>query len=134
MKRERLRAFRSLAREGDQLRDQIREVEARLFSAKGQRYTTTPRAASSDGHTMDDAAIFHLQLQDRYRSQLARIEREQLAIEMAIAPLPPEERMVIRFRYLDALRWEDVCEKMSYSWTQTHRIHASALHHLEAEE
>lgn len=133
MNRERLRAFRSRSRELEQLRDQIRAIESRMYSAKGAQYSAMPKG-TSDGHSMDGAAIFHLQLQDRYRAQIALLEREQLAIETAIAPLPVEERMVIRFRYMDRLSWEMVSQKMTYSWSQTHRIHASALRHLEAEE
>ncbi|MBQ3065357.1 MAG: hypothetical protein IJC98_03875 [Clostridia bacterium] len=35
-----------------------------------------------------------------------------------------------RYRYIDGLSWENVCEKMNYSWRQTHRIHSAMLDKL----
>lgn len=133
MNRERLRAFRSMAREAEQIRYQLADIEARMYSPKVQRLSALPKSAG-DGHSMEDAAISHLQLQDRYRTQLNRIEREQLAIEEAIEDLSTEQRMVIRYRYLDLLPWEQVCRAMRYEWAQTHRIHAAALKALEAKD
>lgn len=133
MNRERLRAFRSMAREADQLRYQLSDLEARMYSPKVRRLSSMPKG-SGDGHSMEDAALSHLQLQDRYRTQLARIEREQLAIEDAIVDLSAEQRMVIRYRYIDMLSWEQVCYQLNYGWAQTHRIHAAALVALESKE
>ena len=38
-----------------------------------------------------------------------------------------DEQDVLRYRYIDALKWDDIAEKMGYSWRQIHRIHSSAL-------
>lgn len=131
MNKETLRDFRQRNREARQLRDQLYEMETRIYSPKGQQLSKTPRNPSG-GRTMDDLVSAHLRLQDRYRAALADVEREQLEIETAMQNLLPAERMVIRYRYLDAMSWEEVCEKMHYGWTQTHRLHAAALRALEA--
>lgn len=37
------------------------------------------------------------------------------------------EKTVLRLRYIHWLRWEQIAERMGYSWKQIHRIHGMAL-------
>lgn len=37
------------------------------------------------------------------------------------------EKLLLRYRYIRGLKWEDIALKMDYSWKQVHRIHAKAL-------
>lgn len=134
MTKEFLRAFRAKVRESRQLREQLLEMETRIYSPKGQKLTSTPRNPGSGGHTMDDLAMVHIELMDRYRQKLVEVEQEQIAIERAMEILEPVERMVIRYRYLDLMGWEEVADRVHYGWTQTHKIHGKALRKLEAME
>lgn len=70
-------------------------------------------------------------LRQCYQAKLARVEQEQLAIEQAIDSLDTVQRTLMRHYYIEGLTWEEVCVKASYSWRQTHRIHAKALDQLE---
>lgn len=70
-------------------------------------------------------------LRDCYREKLGQVEKEQLAIERAIDALESKARTLIRFRYIDGLKWEEVCEKLHYEWAQTHIIHSEALKKLK---
>ena len=54
--------------------------------------------------------------------------------EKAIEALEPTARMLLRFRYIDGLPWEEVCVRMNYSWRQTHRMHSKALEALKEGE
>ena len=134
MIKDRLRAMRSRIREAQQLRGQLVTLEARMYNPRAQKYTAMPHGSGGDGHSMDDLTIIHIELMDAYRQSLAAIEREQLALEQALTVLSPEQRMVIRYRYFDLLAWEDVCDRIHYSWRQTHYIHSAALKALEAAE
>lgn len=42
----------------------------------------------------------------------------------------PNERLVLRLRYIVFLTWEQVAEKMTYSLKQVHRIHSEALKNI----
>lgn len=42
----------------------------------------------------------------------------------------PNERLVLRLRYIAFLTWEQVAEKMTYSLKQVHRIHSEALKNI----
>lgn len=37
------------------------------------------------------------------------------------------EKLVLRYRYIEFLTWEQIAEQMNYSITQIHRIHANSL-------
>lgn len=70
------------------------------------------------------------ELLGRYEALLSDLAAEQLAIEKAIENLEPTARMLMRYRYIDGRKWEEICLLMSYSWRQVHRLHAAALETL----
>ena len=132
MTKERLRAYAEIKKEREQLRLQLEEIEAALYYPKIQRLTDMP-AAPRDGNHQEDLAIYHIELQERYRAKMEELAAEQLAIEQAIESLEPTARMLMRYRYIDGLKWEDICVTMSYSWRQMHRLHGEALKKLNEE-
>lgn len=136
MTKERLSRYRDIKREAKQIRDKLEEVESRLYSPRGQLLTGMPSAPSPGGGTVTEVLIDrHAQLVQQYQEQLAALEREQLAVETAIASIEdPTTRMLLRYRYIDGLKWEEVCVRLKYSWTQTHDIHSKALQQLRAQE
>lgn len=61
-------------------------------------------------------------------SDMLQIKEE---ISMAIDQLENgEERLLLRYRYLDGLSWEEIEQKMFVSKSTVHRIHGSALQNL----
>lgn len=133
MNKKQLQSFKFLIAEKDQIMAELRTLEYRVYNPKSARYNAQPGSGhSGPSRAPENAAARHLELEDRYRRQLAEIDRAQVEIEDAIQALRPEQRMVIRYRYIDLLDWFTVCERMGYEWAQTHRIHASALRELEA--
>ena len=132
MTKERLREYRDLKREKEQLEQKLEAIEAALYYAKPQRLTGMPSNPSA-GNAMEDMAARHLELLDLYKEKLKRLDEELLAIEEAIDGLSSRERDVLRRYYIDGLTWEEVCVEVGYSWRQTHRIHAQALERLREE-
>lgn len=63
----------------------------------------------------------------RYNAKAAEFLEFEAAIEKDMLILTPTERMLVRFKYMDGLKWEAVCGAIGYSWTHTHRIHSAAL-------
>ena len=52
-------------------------------------------------------------------------------IERAIEHLPPRERMLMRYYYIDCMTWEQVAERMHYSVRRVMQIHGNALQKLK---
>ena len=126
-----LKNYRMLVLETKQLQTQLRVLEASLYSPKGQRFTSTPRAASGPKKTMEDAVAGHIRLESLYQEKLAAQEAQLLLIEQALGALDdPAQRLVMRDRYLLGHGWTRICEKMrgqGYSERQVYRLHGLAL-------
>ena len=129
MTKERLRNYANLKEERNQLRRQLEELEAALYYPKIQRLNGMPSAPSKE-NTLELMVARHAELQEKYEAKIAEMNAEMFLIEEAIEALNPTARMLLRYRYLECLKWEEVCVKMNYSWMQTHRIHANALKQL----
>lgn len=129
MTKERLRNYQKIKKEREQIRHQLEEVEAALFYPKVQHMTGMP-SHHTEGNPQEDLAIHHIELQERYRAKLEELAAEQLAIETAIESLEPTQRMLLRYKYIDGLKWEEVCVRMNYGWTQIHEHHGRALKQL----
>ena len=129
MTKERLRNYAILKEERNQLRRQLEELEAALYYPKIQRLNGMPSAPSKE-NALELMVARHAELQEKYEAKIAEMNAEMLFVETAIEKLGPTARMLLRYRYLECLKWEEVCVKMNYSWMQTHRIHANALNQL----
>lgn len=135
MNKERLRNYQAIKRELEQLRMQLEELEATMYSPKAQQLTGMPFSGSTRmGSALESMTVKHMELVERYRVKVAELTAEQLEIETAIESLDGTARTLMRFRYIEGLTWEEVCVKMSYSWRQTHRLHRKALEMLREKE
>lgn len=41
-----------------------------------------------------------------------------------------DEKLLLRYRYLNFMQWDDICDSMKVSMRTAHRIHASALNNI----
>lgn len=127
--------YRALVIEVQQLREQLRVLESSMYSPKGQRFSSTPRATSGNNLTMADPVARHIKLEDTYRAELAEKEAQQLAVELAIASLPDVgERLVMRSRYIEGRAWPAVIREMQkagFSERTVYRLHGYALQKLK---
>ena len=130
MTKERLRNYQNIKKEREQIRNQLEEIETALYYPKIQNLDGMPGAGPKEGNPQENLIIHHIELQERYWAKLEELAAEQLAIEDAIESLDETERMLLRYRYIDGLKWEEVCVKIGYSWTQTHEHHGRALQKL----
>lgn len=134
MTKERLRKYQKIKRERLQLERRLEEVETWLYYPKIPQLSDMPRGGSTEENAQESMAIYHIELQQLYRDKIEELAKEQLAIEKAIEPLGSTARELMRARYLDGLKWEEVCVRINYSWSQTHLLHAQILRCLAEQE
>lgn len=134
MTKERLRNYQAIKKEQEQLKARMEALETAMYSPKIPHMSDMPGSGKPSGNAMEELVIRHTELQEKYRAKLAELKAEELEIENAIECLAPTERMLMRYRYLDGLKWEEVCVLTGYSWTQTHEHHGRALQKLKEME
>jgi hypothetical protein len=125
----RLNSYRDMDAERRQLQAQLLRVEMLMDAPGGSNWDGMPHGTGVS-NPVEKMVTKKLTLENRYRTKLAELVEAQEAIEALIEVLEPTERCLARYRYLDGLRWEDVCVRINYSWMQTHRIHAKLLDKL----
>lgn len=126
----RLGEYRARQREAEQIEEQLRYLNG---APSGVQMDGMPRG-SGVGDPVASVVAQRLRLEERYQRKLAEIMAAQQHVEELIESLEPTERTLLRYRYLDGMTWEEVCVAMSYSWRQTHNIHARALDKLVEKE
>lgn len=131
MTKKTLQKYLHLKRERLQLEEQLQRLEQSMTSPKAQNLDGMPRNPSKGGNPLEDMVAHHIELQELYNALLLEDVRLMTEIERAIDTLGPRERALLRYRYIDGMGWEDICDRMIYSWRQIHRIHAQALRKLE---
>ena len=132
MNKEELRMYIPLKREVTQLREQLEELESRIYSPRVPVLTGMPSAPRFGGGSAQEInATKTMELRELYQAKLKEIDGRLYDIETAIAGLTPTFRALLRYKYIEGLTWEEVCVKMDYSWRQIHRLHSQALQELK---
>lgn len=126
-----LRQYTDVHKEIKHLEEELEKLEAKRLGPRISIITDMPTSPSYSNDQMERNLIKLEELKEKYDQLLEKLCEAQLKIEERIDKLEPHERDLIRYRYIDGLKWKDVCEKTGYSQRQMFRIHAAALKKLE---
>lgn len=128
--KKRLKNYRDISAELREIQEKLVELGAAPSSPNidGQ-----PRG-SGTSDPVGRLACKRIKLQSVYRKRLEKLLDAQADIEQLIADLDPIECRLARFRYIDGLPWEEVCIKINYCLSQTHRLHGIMLEKLVTAE
>lgn len=68
------------------------------------------------------------ELEDKVNAHIRKLVDLQSEIDEAINQLEePAERLLLKYRYLNAMEWDVISDMLIVSYRTVHRIHASAL-------
>lgn len=129
MTKEELKNYAKLDKECSDLAFRIEALEEKINSPRVQILSDMPK-----GTLRKDAADLIADLVDmkadyirKYRKAVKELKR----IEDAIDGIDnPTLRDLMRYKYIDGLKWEEVAVEMHYAWQHIHRLHAKALRQL----
>ena len=128
-----LYTYKDLLAECIHIRERLKRLELLMYSPSSSNFSGMPRGSNASS-PVESLADKHMTLERRYRKQLEKLAVAQTEVEDMIEGLELTERTLTRYRYLDGLAWEKICDKMNYSWRQVHRIHNKMLDKLTAAE
>lgn len=129
--KEELKQYRSLTNEIENLNEKIVRLRSQLELASTQIMTGMPHGSDGEVDKIGKALSILEEAQKRYYDKLIEITELTLKIEKAIENLTPTERLLIRYRYMDFMKWEDICSKLKLSWKQSHNLHKKILRKFE---
>lgn len=82
----------------------------------------------SNGLGIDDCIAEVDELIREIADKIHRAIAVRKSIEKAINSVEDDRmRLIMGLRYIDGLKWENICCETDYSWKQVHRIHNRAL-------
>ena len=135
MTKEELQKYRAICDERKWVNLELEEIRAILYGTQGRQLSDLPRSSVRRRSAIEGKVSAHTgelkELEEYYEELGADLLRQQLAIEKAIDGLEPTARLLLRRRYIEGMKWEEICVAMSYSWRQAHRLHNEALRELE---
>lgn len=135
MNKEQLQTHWQMQKEIEQLGEQITRLENVLMSPSIQRITGMPVNHSGEADKIGKIIASLEAMTERYNAMRIGLVELQQRIEDGISKLPSEERLILRYRYIDRLTWEKIAQKTGCMSEKTaRRIHAKAINNLQNTE
>ena len=131
MTRTYLYQYSDVSKEIEHIKEEIIRLEARMLSPRTSVLSDIPKGPPSQDDQMAMNLIKLEKLREKYQFTLDELCDRQLQIEELIENLEPLEKELIRYRYIDGMKWKDVFDKLGYSQKQTFRIHNKIIEKLE---
>ena len=126
MRRKELNDYRATKKEMEQIKERIEEAKELYTQIRGAKLNDMPKSKNYKDNIAESVARLE-ELKILYSVKFKQMLESQVRVEEQIAVLEPEERMLMRKRYFEGLKWEQICEQMCYSWKTVHRIHNKIL-------
>lgn len=124
-KKEYLKGYRDNVEAANRIEEQIRELRAdKLYPS----YILSDMPRSYEKKDLSDyAAKLYDLIEELKRTRFKRIDTyTKISRQMELME-NERERQVLKYRYIDGHKWEDIAARMNVEWTQIHRLHKKAL-------
>lgn len=111
-------------------RDELEQLRGMLGSVKGTTYDKIGGGTTKwNGDTAEvNLVIKCVDLEKQIEGEIDQMITLMQSIHTTIETVcNPDERLVLRCRYILSLNWDDTANRMNYSPTQVRRLHGSAL-------
>lgn len=107
-------------------RDALRELSTSLASQDTSRDVVMHSGSSAASFTkiVDKIADLEAKINEEIEQYIA-LKADIRSVIDAVSD--KDEKLCLRYRYIEFLNWEQIAEKMNYSLSQTTRIHGRAL-------
>ena len=130
-KKEYLNSYKKLCNKIRSLEEQIKSLREVEQSAKISKLSDMPRGSNNQQDLSDYIVRLEKLIKELSNTKLEK-EKRRLEIERRIGNMPDGiECDILRKRYIELKKWEEICVEVGYSWRQTHRFHSMALRNFK---
>ena len=126
-----LARYQDILREIRQIKEDIERIESPVKSVQGKAISDMPIGPRRTSDRIGDVVASTEDLKKLLKRKVYELNAERIKIENAIDCLQPIERTICRYRYINGMKWEDICVKIGYSWERVHSYHRRALGKLK---
>lgn len=129
--KERLKEHRRLLEEAEDIEENIKRLRLRSMVA------CSGGTASGSNKQEDKMAANMIRMEsliDTYNRKLEQLLQSQAEVERMIETLPTVERLIIRYYYIDGMKWDAVARKVVYNRRYTLKLHGRALELLDKQK
>ena len=130
LKKEYLRRYGDAVRAAKQIEEEIRQLRLDTMMPAVVN-DGMPHGSSSGSDLSRYAAKVDAMMEDLRNQMEARIDIKREIIGKIEEMENETEKLILRYRYIHLIKWEEIAVKMDYSWKQVHRIHGNALNHFK---
>ena len=113
-------------------------AELRMFSESisSPNFSGMPSSGTRDVEPTFARAINKIvDLENHINAEITRLVDLKMEIRSVINELiDGDEKLLLKYRYINFYTWEDICAKMNVSMRTAHRIHAAALENVVVPE
>lgn len=132
MTKEELKKYKVYKLEIQSISDSILELQATLENVAAKPITDDPM--NHNAFLVDkqsELVLKKIDLEEKLISKRQELIKAHEDIEDAIEQLnSPIERTILRMRYIEGLKWEEICVRIDYGWDNTHTLHRMALKNI----
>lgn len=91
-------------------------------------YSDAPKGGQSSAGKIPAAVERIAEQEEKIDAKIAELTKLQGEIEKLLNEVKnPDYRLLLELRYLQGLTWEQIAERMHYSWRHIVRLHGKAL-------
>ena len=123
-----LRSYRYLKNEAERLEEEL--AEWRSKAEKMTRELSGMPSGSGGGDKVPACVEKIWELERKLSAKLSDMVEQRQAIERAIEALPDKQKQLMRYRYIDGMKWEKVAVEMNMEYRWVLRIHGRALQEI----
>lgn len=123
-----LRSYRYLKSEVERLEEEL--AEWRSKAEKMTRELSGMPSGSGGGDKVPACVEKIWELERELSAKLAGMVEQRKEIERAIEALPDKQKQLMRYRYIDGMKWEKVAVEMNMEYRWVLRIHGRALQEI----
>lgn len=142
--KERLRDYRSMNKEIENQIERLERMEMKISSIGSPVLSDMPKSSSAVYDRMASSVARKVDFENEIKELIAERDSERCSLESLIRQLKkPDERAVIRMRYLDIEDWEDILmmifggqrdfnDKYDNYKQRMFRLHSAAISNMAA--
>lgn len=128
--KQKLQRYSYTMEQAKDLEVRIAETRSRMSSISSTQFDAIPGCHGNSDKIGDTIAKL-CEIESKYIDMIGKLAEEELEINELINTLDLKEQRLIRLRYVDCKKWEDICYIMNYSWRAVHKLHSNILVKLE---